>query len=83
MSLAHASSIVSEFNDGFGLEQLSEEGLEACNKHARRYRERLSRKFTFEDNINDIFTRLMSQSDPLLTLNRKVAQKTTFNPEED
>ena len=52
--LAHAPNIISGFNNGLGLEQLSEEGLEASNKLIRRYRERLSRKFSFQDNINDI-----------------------------
>ena len=60
--LAHAPQIISDHNDGYGLEDLSEEGLEACNKLIRRYRERLSRKFTFEDNIRDVFISLISQS---------------------
>ena len=47
---AHAPNIISTFNNGLWLEQLSEEGLEASNKLIRRYRERLSRKFSFEDN---------------------------------
>ena len=70
--LAHAPDIISSFNNGLELEQLSEEGLEASNKLIRRYRERLSRKFSFEDNIKDVFTRMLCQSDPLLLLNRRV-----------
>ena len=70
--LAHAPDIISSFNNGLGLEQLSEEGLEASNKLIRRYRERLSRKFSFEDNMKDVFTRLLCVSDPLLLLNRRV-----------
>ena len=49
--LAHAPQIISDHNDGF----------DACNKLIRRYRERLTRKFSFEDNIRDIFVRLISQ----------------------
>ena len=73
--LAHATGIISHFNDGYGLETLSEEGIDACNKHIRRFRDRLSRKFSFEDNIRDIFIRLISQSDPILLLNRKSSKK--------
>ena len=64
--LAHAPQINSDYNEGFGLEDLSEEGIEAYNKLIRRYRARLSRKFSFEDNTKDFFIRLISQSDPIL-----------------
>ena len=40
----------------------SEEGLESCNKHIRRYREMLARKTNFQDNIHDVFVRLLCQS---------------------
>ena len=70
--LAHAPDIISTFNNGLGLEQLSEEGLEASNKLIRRYRERLSRKFSFEDSIKYVFTRMLCQSDPVLILNRRM-----------
>ncbi|KAI6661186.1 Dna-mediated transposase [Oopsacas minuta] len=69
--LAHASEIISTFNDGHGLENLSEEGLEASNKYIRRYRDRLARKFSFEENLKDVFVRLISHSDPMLLMNRK------------
>ena len=68
--LAHASDIISTFNNGIGLEPLSEEGLETSNKLIRRYRERLSGKFNFQDNIKDIFIRMICQSDLVLLLNR-------------
>ena len=70
--LAHAPEIIITFNNGKGLEQLSEEGLEASNKLIRRYRERLSLKFCFEDNIRDVFTRMLCQSDPVILLNRRI-----------
>lgn len=63
--LAHAVDLICDYNDGYGLKKLSEEGLEACNKHIRRYREHLSRKNCFVDNIRDIFVRLLCQSDPI------------------
>ena len=47
--LAHAPQIISDYDEGFGLEDLSEEGIEACKKLIQRYREKLSRKFSFED----------------------------------
>ena len=75
--LVHAPDIISSSNNGLGLEQLSEEGLEASNKLIRRYRERLSRKFSFEDNMKDVFTRLLCGSDPLLLLNRRVNKSVT------
>ena len=59
--LAHAPQIISDYNEGFGLDDLSEEGIEACNKLIRRYRERLSRKFSYEDNIKDVFVRHLSE----------------------
>ncbi|KAI6658404.1 hypothetical protein LOD99_15206 [Oopsacas minuta] len=78
--LAHAPQIIADHNDGFGLEDLSEEGLESCNKLVRRYRERLSRKFSFEDNVKDVFVRLISQSDPILASFRNI---TTNDSEPD
>ena len=52
-------------NDGFGLEALSEEGIEGCNKLIRMYHKRMSRKFSFEDNIADVFAKVSSQSDSI------------------
>ena len=77
--LAHAPNIISGFNNGLGLEQLSEEGLEESNKLIRRYRERLSRKFSFQDNIKDVFTRMLCQSDPVLSQNRKLKKSVPDN----
>ncbi|KAI6653131.1 Dna-mediated transposase [Oopsacas minuta] len=72
--LAHAPQIIADHNDGFGLEDLSEEGLESWNKLVGRYRERLSRKFSFEDNVEDVFVRLISQSDPILASFRNITK---------
>ncbi|KAI6658723.1 Dna-mediated transposase [Oopsacas minuta] len=78
--LVHAPQIFADHNDGFGLEELSEEGLESCSKLFRRYRERLSRKFNFEDNVKDVFVRLISQSDPILASFRNITKN---DPEPD
>ncbi|KAI6653020.1 Dna-mediated transposase [Oopsacas minuta] len=69
--LAHAPEIISTFNDGHGLENLSEKRLEASNKYIRRYRDRLACKFSFEENLKDVFVRLISHSDLMLLMNRK------------
>ena len=46
--------------------------IESINKVLRRYKERLSRKFSFEDNLRDVFTRIICQSDPVLLTHREV-----------
>ena len=70
--LAHSEEILREMNSGYGLKCFSEEGSEACNKLIRRYRERLARKTSFEDNVVDIFVRLVSESDPVLVKYRSI-----------
>ena len=72
--LAHTLQVISDHNGGYGLEDLSEEGLEACNKLVRRYRDRLSRKFSLEDNIRDVLTRINCQSDPILSSFRNLTK---------
>ena len=64
--LAHCTELIRNCNDGHGLKEYSEESLEACNKLIRKYRDNLTRKFSFALNIKDIFIRLLSQSDPIL-----------------
>ena len=70
--LAHSAELIHNCNDGHGMKVFSEEGLESCNKLIRRYREPLARKTSFSHNCKDIFLRLLSQSNPLLTSYRKV-----------
>ena len=57
--LVHSCELMAIYNEGRGLKVYSEEGLESCNKHIRRYRELLARKTNFEDNIRDAFVRLL------------------------
>ena len=70
--LAHSEELVRDCNSGYGLKRFSEEGLESCNKLVRLFREKLSRKNSFESNVMDIFVRLASQSDPVLLNFRKI-----------
>ena len=72
--IAHTPQVINEYNDGFGLENLSF-CIEASNRLIRLYRERFSRKFCFEDEFSDIFIRLLSQSDPILGSFRKGGDK--------
>ena len=65
--LAHAPNIISGFNNGLVLEQLSEEGLEVSNKLIRIYRQRLSRKFSFQANIKVVLLVFMSKRPSPLT----------------
>ena len=37
--LAHSAQLIDEYNGGRGMKYFSEEGLEACHKYIRRYRE--------------------------------------------
>ena len=49
---------------GYGLKNLLEEGLEACNKILRRIRERLARKNSEDNNLRDFLARSWMMSDP-------------------
>ncbi|KAI6658322.1 hypothetical protein LOD99_15591 [Oopsacas minuta] len=42
--LAHSFQLIGAYNNGKGLQNLSEECLESCNKFVRRYRENLAEK---------------------------------------
>ena len=70
--LAHSAQLIDEYNGGRGMKSFSEEGLEACHKYIRRFREQLARKTSFEDNIKDVFIRLLAQSDVFSLSQRKI-----------
>ena len=70
--LAHSPQIIEEYNEGRGMKSFSKEGLEACHKYIRHFREQLARKTSFEANIQDIFTRLIAQSDYFSVTQRKI-----------
>ena len=63
--LHHASELI-ESNDGFGLQEYSESGLEANNKFLRFYRTFLARKNGQVQNLTDVFNRLWLKSDPCI-----------------
>ena len=74
--LAHSWEVMESSNCGRGLGNLSEGGLEACNKLLRRYRSRLSRKTSQDDNLRDTIRRLFILGDPELSdVRLKVAEK--------
>ena len=61
--LAHSGELISA-NDGKGLKDKSEEGVEHCNKFLRFYRRALARKCSQVTNLKDCYSRLWLQSDP-------------------
>ena len=61
--LAHSAQLIDEYNCGRGMKYFSEDGLEDCHKYVRRHREQLARKTSFEDNIKDVYIRLLAQSE--------------------
>ena len=52
--LAHSAKLIANYNNGSELKIFCEEFIESLNKYIRRYRERLSRKFNFDDNTKNI-----------------------------
>ena len=69
--LAHCTELIRDCNDGYGLNEYSEEAVESCNELILRDREPQSRKNSFTHNLKDVFTRILSQSDPLLASHRR------------
>ncbi len=63
--LSHSNELI-EGNEGFGLLEFSETGLEANNKFMRFYRQFLARKTSQMDNLTDVFTRMWLKSDPFI-----------------
>ena len=61
--LAHGWELIS-LNDGIGLGQYTEGGLENNNKFLRFYRRNLARKVSQSTNLEDCLTRLWLRSDP-------------------
>lgn len=62
-----------ELNGGFGLGDLSEEGLEALNKMIRERRVHGARKNSTESNFEDTFNHLWDRSRPtIVEMERKI-----------
>ena len=63
ITLAHTAERIVN-NDGFGLKNLSESGLEGLHKVLRMVRRDLSRKNSLENEIEDVLKYMWVQSDP-------------------
>ena len=65
-----------ELNNGFGLGDLSEEGLEVLNKRIRSRREHGARKDSTENNFRDCYNHLWDSSRPnIVTMEREIRPK--------
>ena len=73
--ILHHSTELIALNDGYSLGSLSEEGLEAANKHIRIYLETHARKNSLENQMVDVMARLLERSHPDVL-------KTKFNTRE-
>ena len=67
--LHHSTELIA-LNDGYSLGSLSEEGLEAANKHICRYLETHARKTSLEDQMSDVMNRLLERSHPDVIKNK-------------
>ena len=71
MVLGHSFQLI-DLNDGYGLGQMSEQGLEGLNKLVRRFSERFARQKSLDANIADVIHRLQVLSNPsLMAFKRK------------
>ena len=53
--LAHCTELIRNCNDGFGLKEISEEAIEACNKLIRKYRANLARNLLSQSTLGIFF----------------------------
>ena len=67
--LCHSWELM-QHNNGYGLANLDESGLEGCNKIVRCIRKTLSRKVSQETNLIDTFNRMWLTSDPVIYFER-------------
>ena len=73
--LAHSWEVI-ELNNGFGLGNKSEEGLEALNKYIRSRRETGARKDCTLNNFMDTYNHLWDRSRPtIVELSRKISRR--------
>ena len=66
----HHSTELIGLNDGYSLGTLSEEGLEAFNKHIHVYLKTHARKTTNHDQIFDVMSSLLERSHPDVLKNK-------------
>ena len=73
--LAHSWEVI-ELNNGYGLGDLSEEGLEALNKQIRDRRLHGARKDSTENNFKGTFNHLWDRSGPkIVEMEREIKRK--------
>ena len=73
--LAHSWEVI-ELNNGYGLGDLSEEGLEALNKQIRNRRSHGARKDSTVNNFMDTFHHLWDRSRPtIVEMEREIKKK--------
>ena len=73
--LAHSWEVM-ELNNGFGLGDLSEEGLEALNKRIRSRREHGARKTSTLANFMDCYNHMWDRSRPtIVEMEREIKSK--------
>ena len=53
-------------NSDYGLGNLSEEGLESCNKMVRRFQDLGARKMSLKESLTDVYTHWWVQSDGII-----------------
>ena len=63
--IQHSCELIA-INGGYGLGELSEEGLESNNKDIRKFLELLSRKNCPVKQLHDVMSRLLERSHPLI-----------------
>ena len=82
----HATELIM-LNDGYGLGELSEEGLEAANKHIRKFLETHARKTSPQDQMVDVMSRLLERSHPMVTkqkiLLRNLKKRRSLEPKSE
>ena len=74
--LAHSWEVI-QLNEGYGLGNLSEEGLEALNKYIRSRRETGARKDTTMHNFMDTFNHLWDRSRPTIVEMARIIRRKT------
>ena len=72
--LAHSPEVI-QLNNGYGLGDGSEEGLEALNKYIRSMREHGARKVNTESNFEDVFNHLWDRSRPSIVEMERVIRR--------
>ncbi len=71
--LGHSADRI-RLNEGHGLGLYSEEALESMHKYVRRFKVRLARPNSLENNLRDTFKQLWVRSDPVIRSKRRILE---------